>query len=178
MLRLKRQDVTVSSLYLWNTLLQETQANAPFQKLRRNLLLFLQLLAAFLLVFALARPFVYGEGLTGHTVVIVLDTSASMNATDVHPTRLAAAKTAADDFVDREIRLGDVATVLTAGSKPDSALSGFTGDKGRLKAAIDGAGGTDTPVDMTAALTLAQSLVGTRAGGAGPGLFGWGLRRR
>jgi Ca-activated chloride channel family protein len=164
MLRLKRQDVTVSSLYLWNTLLQETQANAPFQKLRRNLLLFLQLLAAFLLVFALARPFVYGEGLAGHTVVIILDTSASMNATDVSPTRLAAAKTAADDFVDREIHLGDVATVLTAASKPDSALSGFTGDKGRLKAAIDGASGTDTPVDMTAALTLAQSLVGTRTG--------------
>ena len=67
------------------TLLQETQANAPFQKLRRNLLLFLQLLTAFLLVFAFARPFVYGQSLAGHTVVIVLDTSASMNATDVRP---------------------------------------------------------------------------------------------
>src|SRR3978361_442229 len=71
MLRLRRQDVTVSSLYLWNTLLQEKQANAPFQKLRRNLLLFLQLLVAFLLVFALARPFVYGQGLAGHTIVII-----------------------------------------------------------------------------------------------------------
>jgi len=164
MLRLKRQDVTVSSLYLWNTLLQETQANAPFQRLRRNLLLFLQLLAAFLLVFALARPFVYGEAVTGHTIVLILDTSASMNATDVRPTRLAAAKDAADGFIDREMRLGDVATVLTAASKPSSALSGFTGDKGRLKAAIDGAAGTDTPVDMAGALTLAQSLVGTRRG--------------
>ncbi len=124
MLRLKRQDVTVSSLYLWNTLLQETQANAPFQRLRRNLLLFLQLLAAFLLVFALARPFVYGEAVTGHTVVLILDTSASMNATDVHPTRLGAAKDAADSFIDREMGIGDVATVLTASSKPDSALSG------------------------------------------------------
>lgn len=162
MLRLKRQDVTVSSLYLWNTLLQETQANAPFQKLRRNLLLFLQLLLAFLLVFALARPFVYGEAMTGHTVVIILDTSASMNATDVRPTRLQAAKDAAHGFVDREMRLGDVATVLTAAGRPNSVLSGFTGDKGRLKAAIDGAAGTDTPVDMAAALTLAQSLVGTR----------------
>jgi len=164
MLRLKRQDVTVSSLYLWNTLLQETQANAPFQKLRRNLLLFLQLLAAFLLVFALARPFVYGAGVSGHTIVIVLDTSASMNATDVSPSRLAAAKSAADDFVDRQMRGGDVATVLSASSKPQSLLSGFTGDSGRLHAAIDGAGGTDTVADMPSALTLAQSLVGTRTG--------------
>jgi len=164
MLRLKRQDVTVSSLYLWSALLQETQANAPFQKLRRNLLLFLQLLTAFLLVCALARPFVYGQGLSGHTIVLVLDTSASMNATDVRGGRLAAAKAAADTFVDREMRGGDVATVLSASSKADSLLSGFTGDKNRLKTAIDGAAGTDTIADIPGALTLAQSLVGTRGG--------------
>ena len=164
MLRLRRQDVTVSSLYLWNTLLQETQANAPFQKLRRNLLLFLQLLTAFLLVFALARPFVYGEDLAGHTIVIILDTSASMNATDVSPTRLAAAKDAADQFIDHTMRLGDVATILSAANTPASLLTGFTGDRGRLKAAIDGAGGTDTPVDMPAAMILAQALVGARSG--------------
>ena len=165
MLRLKRQDVTVSSLYLWNTLLQETQANAPLQKLRRSLLLFLQLLAAFLLVFALARPFVYGAGVSGHTIVIVLDTSASMNATDVSPSRLAAAKAAADDFVDRQMRGGDVATVLSASAKPQSLVSGFTGDRERLHAAIDGAAATDEVADMPAALTLAQSLVGGRTGG-------------
>ena len=164
MLRLKRQDVTVSSLYLWNSLLQETQANAPFQKLRRSILLVLQLLAALLLVFAVARPFVYGAGVTGHTVVLVLDTSASMNATDVSPSRLAAAKAAADDYVDRQMRGGDVATVLSASGKPMSLLSGFTGDGGRLKAAIDSALATDEVTDMPAALTLAQSLVGTRMG--------------
>jgi len=164
MLRLKRQDVTVSSLYLWNTLLQETQANAPFQRLRRTLLLFLQLLTAFLLVFALARPFVYGQAVTGRTVVIILDTSASMNATDVRPTRLQAAKDAADKFVDGEMRMGDVATVLGASSTPASLVSGFTGDKGRLKTALDGATPTDTVADMPAALILAQALVGARGG--------------
>ena len=164
MLRLKRQDVTVSSLYLWNTLLQETQANAPLQKLRRSLLLFLQLLAAFLLVFALARPFVYGAGISGHTIVLVLDTSASMNATDVSPSRLAAAKAAANDFVDREMRGGDVATVLSASAHPQSLVSGFTGNSERLHTAIDGAAATDEVADMPAALTLAQSLVGSRTG--------------
>jgi len=164
MLRLKRQEVRVSSLYLWNSLLQETQANAPIQKLRRSLLLFLQLLLAFLLVLALARPFVYGSGLAGHTIVLILDTSASMNATDTRPTRLAAAKSAAEDFVAHQMRGGDVATVLAASSKPASLASGFTSDGGRLQAAIDTAPPTDTVADMPAALTLAQSLVGTHAG--------------
>ncbi len=164
MLRLKRQEVTVSSLYLWNSLLQETQANAPLQKLRRSLLLFLQLLAALLLILALARPFVYGAGVSGHTIVIILDTSASMNATDVGPSRLAAAKSAADDFVAHDLRGGDVATIIAASNKPQSLVSGFTGDGGRLQSAIDGATPTDTVADMPAALTLAQSLVGTRSG--------------
>lgn len=164
MLRLKRQDVTVSSLYLWNAVTQERQANAPFQKLRRHLLLFLQLLLALLLVLALARPFVFGQARTGHIIVLVLDTSASMNATDVKPSRLAAAKTAAGDFLGREMSGGDVATVLTASSRPTSVLPGFTGDHQRLQAAIDGAAPTDTVADMAGAMTLAQSLVAGRDG--------------
>ena len=163
MLKLKRQDVEVSSLHLWRALLQENQANAPFQKLRRTLLLFLQLLTALLLVLALARPFVYGRSAQGRNIVLILDTAASMNATDVSPTRLAAAKAAASDFVDREMGPNDVATVIAAAQKPVSLL-GYTTDKRKIKAAIDGAAPTDTAADMPAAVTLAQSLVGQRPG--------------
>jgi len=164
MLRLKRQDVTVSSLFLWNTLLQDAQANKPFQKLRRNLLFFLQILTAFLLVFALARPFVYGQPLIGHTIVLILDTSASMNATDIPGGRLAAAKSAAENFIDHDMHGGDVAAVLSVSSKIDPLISGFTGDKNRLKDAIDRAAATDTVADMPGAMTLAQSLVGAHSG--------------
>lgn len=163
MLRLKRQDVTVSSLHLWRAVLQENQANVPFQKLRRNLLLFLQLLVAFLLIFALARPFALGRGLSGRTFVLVLDTSASMNATDVGPTRLAAAKGAAEDFVAHEMDGTDVATVIAAGPKPQTRV-GFTGNRGSLDNAIENTPGTDAVADMPAALTLAQSLAGGRMG--------------
>src|SRR5579875_2573345 len=115
LLKRKRQDFTVSSLFLWRAVLEETQANAPFQKLRRNLLLFLQLLAAFLLIFALARPFVYGRGINGRVFVVVLDTSASMNAVDVPPSRLAAAKEAAKEFLSQSLHDGDVGMVVAGG---------------------------------------------------------------
>src|SRR4051812_4485587 len=81
LLKLRRKDVVVSSTFLWRQVIHDVQANAPFQKLRKNLLLFLQLAAVALLVFAIARPFFRTRGLGGRSVVIVMDTSASMAAT-------------------------------------------------------------------------------------------------
>lgn len=164
MLRLRRQDVTVPSLFLWRALLKDSQANTPFQKLRRHLLLVLQLLAALLLILALAKPFVYGHTLTGRTIVFIIDTSASMSATDVKPSRLEEAKSEANQFIDREMNGSDVATIVEASNKPMTRLH-FTSDKGSLKAAIDGLEPTDTVADMPAAFTLAQSLIGPNGGG-------------
>lgn len=91
MLRLRRQEVRVSSILLWQNLLRDRQANTPWQKLRRNLLLFIQLLLLALLVLALARPAVPAPVVATGSLVILLDASASMSATDVAPTRFDAA---------------------------------------------------------------------------------------
>ena len=163
MLRLKRQDVTVPSLYLWRALLRENQANAPFQKLRRHLLLLLQLLAATLLIFALAKPYVFGKTMTGRTFVILIDDSASMKATDVAPSRLEEAKSEAERFVDEQMSGTDVATVISVTNKPTAQLA-FTSDKARLKSALNTIQPSDTVADVPGALTLAQSMVGNGAG--------------
>src|SRR5229473_1307874 len=87
-LKLRRKDVVVSSTFLWRQVIRDVQANAPFQKLRRNLLLLLQLIIAALIIFALARPFLRFSGIGGRNIVIIVDTSASMQSTDVAPSRL------------------------------------------------------------------------------------------
>src|SRR5437588_12450170 len=76
-LKLKRRDVVVSSTFLWRQVIRDVQANAPFQKLRKNLLLFLQLIIATLVIFALARPFLQRMAYGGRNIVVVVDTSAS-----------------------------------------------------------------------------------------------------
>ncbi len=55
MLRLRRESLQVASSLLWRRAVQDRTANAPWQRLRRNLLLLLQLLLLLLLVFSLAR---------------------------------------------------------------------------------------------------------------------------
>ena len=78
LLRLRGSERRVSSTFLWRQIVRDIEANTLWQRLRRNLLLFLQLLALAALVLALARPYFLGvSGILGD-LVLVLDASASM----------------------------------------------------------------------------------------------------
>src|SRR5271155_4301881 len=98
-LKLRRRPVRVPSTLLWRRSLEDLHVNSLFQRLRRNLLLFLQLLAVALAMLALAGPHVRGTGGQGQRFVLMIDNSASMTATDVAPTRLDKAKEAAKRVV-------------------------------------------------------------------------------
>jgi len=162
-LKLKRKDVVVSSTFLWRQVIRDVQANAPFQKLRRNLLLLLQLIAAALIIFALSGPFQRFFANGGRNIVVIVDTSASMGATDVQPSRLDEAKRKAHDLV-RERKPGDLMMILSASSRPQAA-TGFTHEGAELDRAIDGLKAHDTPTNMRDALNLAADLVASRNNG-------------
>src|SRR5215468_1522665 len=93
-LKLRRKPVRVPSTLLWRRSMEDLHVNSLFQRLRRNLLLFLQLLAVALIMFGLAGPQTKGRGSSGQRFVLMIDNSASMAATDVSPSRLAKAKEA------------------------------------------------------------------------------------
>ena len=67
-LKLKRRPVNVSSTLLWRKSLEDLHVNSLFQRLRRNLLLFLQLLAVALAMLALAGPRIKGVERAGAAV--------------------------------------------------------------------------------------------------------------
>src|SRR5437764_15310879 len=79
-LKLRRRPVQVPSTLLWRRSIEDLHVNSLFQRLRRNLLLFLQLLTVFLAMIALLGPRVRGTTSQGQRFVIVIDTSASMSA--------------------------------------------------------------------------------------------------
>src|SRR3954449_1709899 len=98
-LKLRRRPVQVPSTLLWRRSLEDLHVNSLFQRLRRNLLLFLQLLALFLAMLALAGPRIQGTSGVGQRFVLAIDNSASMSATDVSPNRLTRAKEAAKELI-------------------------------------------------------------------------------
>ena len=100
MLKLRRREVAVSSTLLWLALLRDRQANAPWQRIKRNLLLFLQLLILTGLVVGLARPALKVPSVARGSVVVLLDASASMAAQDVQPNRFEAARQVVRSLID------------------------------------------------------------------------------
>jgi hypothetical protein len=156
LLKLKRRPLVVSSVMLWNRLLADIQANAPFQRLRRNLLLLLQLLALLLLVIVLSRPFVRAKGFEGQSIVLIFDASASMKAADISGTRFGAAKRTALKAVD-DLGRGDTMMVIVASGRT-RVVSSFTSDKRALAQAINSLECKDTTTDLDDALRLADSL--------------------
>ena len=153
MLRLRRREMLVSSTMLWQKLLRDREANAPWQKLRRNLLLILQLLILAALVLALARPFLPTPTVISGSVVILLDSSASMQATDVAPSRFEAAKAEVHRFIN-DLSGSSQMTLIQAGPTP-SVLASATGDRTLLRRALDAAQPGAAPADWSAAFALA-----------------------
>jgi Ca-activated chloride channel family protein len=155
LLKLKRREVLVSSVFLWSHLLKDVQANSPFQKLKRNLLLFLQLLAVLLLVLGLARPLMRVSAVGGRNTILILDGTASMKSTDVGRSRFDVARGEALRFVDG-MGGGDGSMVILAAART-RVLAPFTTDRNELRRALRGAEATDTTTDLKDALALANS---------------------
>ncbi len=173
LLKLKRREVVVSSVLLWSHLVKDMQANAPFQKLRKNLLLFLQLLIAALAVFALARPAAVVSSLGGSHVVVILDGSASMQSRDAGGTRFDAARATAERMIGR-MRGGDRMMLLLATSHTQR-LTPFTRDRNLLRRALRDARPADTTTHLRDALLLAASLSGAGARESSPETVGMAL---
>jgi Ca-activated chloride channel homolog len=163
LLKLRRDETIVPSTLLWTRLVADVEANAPWQKLRRSLLLLLQLLLVVILALLAARPFLERPAGLARDVVLVIDTSASMAATDVAPNRLEVAKTAALAAL-RDLPTGGKVSVIAADRSARIVVNETT-DLGRVRQALDGIDTTSAHGDLGDALELAGKLA-ARSGDA------------
>lgn len=155
-LKMRRQEHQVSSTLLWRKAIQDLQVNAPFQRLRRNLLLLLQLLLLVMLCVALARPVSNSVLKAGKATVILIDRSASMAASDIEGhTRLEEAKRRARSLVDTLGR--DSAAMVIAFDDSAEMVQPFTTDAAALRRAIDSIHQTDRRTRLKLAYKMAEA---------------------
>jgi len=162
LLKRKRVMKVVSSTLLWQKFLAETQANAPFQKLRHNWLLVLQILMLILAILALSRPYFASRTREGSLRVIILDASASMQSTDETPNRFEKARSEALKWID-DLRDQDQMVILQSSGRTEVKQSA-SGNKAALRRALQSCSVTDSPSRLVDALTLAETLVRDRVG--------------
>lgn len=152
-LKLKRRELVISSTFLWRQAVQDLRVNSPFQRLRMNLLLFLQLLIATLILIALARPraSVGVAGARDH--VLLIDRSASMGAVEKGETRLSRALDQARRVV-ADMTGDDRALIIAFDSKP-AILETLTNSRRRLLSTLKAIEVSDKGTRLAEALELA-----------------------
>ncbi|MCA9438891.1 MAG: VWA domain-containing protein, partial [Candidatus Omnitrophica bacterium] len=158
LLKLKRKKQEVSSVLLWRQTLEDYTANSPFQKLRTNPLMLLQLLLLALLTLAMMRPTLNLQALRGIDNYVLLDQSASMAATDVSPNRFAVAKEKVEELI-RGMGSGDRMMLLAFGQHTTLVVP-RTEDKGELLSALDRIEVEHTGTDLSEAMTLLKASIG------------------
>jgi von Willebrand factor type A domain/Aerotolerance regulator N-terminal len=163
LLKLRRDEAVVPSTLLWTRLVADIEANAPWQKLRRSLLLLLQLLLVIALALLAARPFLERPAGLARDIVLVMDTSASMAATDTVPDRLTAAKQVAIEAL-KDLPTGGKVSVIAA-DRSARIVVNESGDLSRVRLAIEGIPVTQSRGDLGDALELASKLA-ARSGDA------------
>jgi len=157
-IRVRRREQKVSSLLLWQAAPKFQGSSSFFQRMQRDPLLLLQLLALLLLALALARPSITVMGESERKLVVVLDTSASMKARDVAPSRFDAAKARAASLVAALVE-GTRVMVIEAGVQP-RVTAPMGADRNLALDAIEAATARDLPNRVTDALRTARALIG------------------
>lgn len=168
-LKLKRTIRPVPSTLLWKKAIEDLRVNAPFQKLRKSLLLLLQLLVLALAALALGKPMFQAAQKHEGTLILLIDQSASMSVLEKGGlTRLEQAREQARNVVDA--MSDDARAMVIAFSDRANVVSSFDTDKQAIKRKIDSIEQTQSTSSLTEAISLAeaysQNLI---IGGEAPG---------
>lgn len=155
-LKLKRRQMPIASTLLWKRAVHDLQVNSPFQRLRNNLLLILQLLILAAAIMAISEPVKPGKRGIDKAMVLLIDQSASMGTQESGgQTRLALAKEEAHKLIN-ELGSSQQAMVITFSDRA-RVVAAFSSDRPQLHAAIDTIEQTHGASSLREAMELAEA---------------------
>ena len=155
-LKLKRREIPIPSTLLWKRAVQDLQVNSPFQRLRNNLLLWLQLLILLLAAIALARPIFLAEQKRAKAQILLIDRSSSMKVLEPDDkTRFEKAQEQAKLLID-DMEEDDQAMIIAFADRAQ-IVTPFTSDTDALKRLVDGLKPMEGLSRLGEALRLAEA---------------------
>ncbi len=123
LLKQKAVETPISSLFLWKEMYRNVEANTPWEKLKKNWLLILQIITLLILILALTSPYIISGSAGADHAVLVIDNSASMSAMyDENHTRLEHALDEAQDYV-RGLKSGSGISIVVSNHSATLVLS-------------------------------------------------------
>ena len=155
-LKLRRKPIEVPSTLLWQKSLEDLHVNSIWQRLKSNLLLYLQLLFLGLIILACLRPGWSGSERVGEKRIYMLDQSASMLTNDADPNRLESAKKGIRSLIQNS-QDDDVGMLVVFSDRAD-VRQGFTKDKNKLIAALESVSATNRITNFSEAIRSAAAL--------------------
>lgn len=155
-LKEKSDDLIVSSSIFWEEIYKTLEVNSPFEKLKKNIMLLLQILITLLIILALMNPFFKFMGKEYSELIIVIDTSASMLGISEDKTCIDRGKDIAKEYVDSSSN-GTKISIITA-DKETKTLVADSEDKALVKDKIDSITENFNPGDLNSSLKLIESM--------------------
>jgi hypothetical protein len=158
LLKLRRRQVVVPFVKLWEQVLAEKQTTRLFSQLKRILSLLIALAIVAGLAFALGDPRYEGATASGRTIVLLIDASASMQATDTEAgSRIEAARESAQTLIEG---LGPADRLLVAQMDATTTpVSPLSSDPRLLERALLDVEAVDVAADLGAGLRFALDVL-------------------
>ncbi|WP_035294515.1 BatA and WFA domain-containing protein [Clostridium sp. KNHs214] len=155
MLKEKLKEKQVSSTFLWENALKDVEVNKPWQKLKNNFLLIIQLFIITLLVLAAANPIVKLKGKAFQNSIIIVDNSGSMNALYKEKTRLEQGKEEAIKLIKK---MPSNAKITVISSAKYAKVQVSSGSKSEAIDKIKNIPATDSYGNMDDAIAMTKSM--------------------
>lgn len=162
LLKPKGKDYRISSNLLWDKLFRNQQSKTFLEKFIHNILMYLQILIILLLVLALMSPYIHRQGRSEGNVILVLDTSGSMQHDGGDgKTRMEEAVEQARSFIAASEETAF--SIITNDCMGTNLLAVGVTDKSSLYAALNQVECCDGPENLPDAESIVETLRGANA---------------
>ncbi len=157
LMKQKATDTKVPSLFLWKEMYLNRESDTPWEKLKKNLLLMLQIITVLALVLALMGPYIKGRSEVTGSVAVLIDNSGSMSTrVNARETRLDKAKDAAVNFL-QTLPSGTRITLIVCNDSANTLVSN-TMDKTSVVSLIKDIRPTTYAGDISGGVKLCETM--------------------